>query len=239
MSEQEKTYTFDQNAAASYDQRFAKLAPMRDALYLFMRIVFSNLRSDARILCVGAGTGLEIGYLAQAFPQWQFTAVDPSGPMLEVCRHRAEAEGFADRISFHEGYRDSLPTSEPYDAATCLLVTHFILDQDERRALFSQIAGRLRPQGTLINADLSYDTSAVTFDSLFDVWADMQAYAGGENHNTEQMRAAMAERIALLSPSELAALIESSGFDTPVLFFQCLFIHAWYSRASHRDELAP
>jgi hypothetical protein len=34
---------------------------------------------------------------------------------------------------------------------------------------------------------------------------------------------------AVLPPHEVSAIIASSGFDSPVLFMQTLFVHAWYA----------
>jgi len=45
-----------------------------------------------------AGTGSELIYLAQNFPQWQFT-VEPAAPMLDVCRQRTEECGIASRCT--------------------------------------------------------------------------------------------------------------------------------------------
>jgi hypothetical protein len=92
MHRQEPSAAFDQAHAAIYDQRFAELAAMRDALHLLTSAVFADLTADARILCVGAGTAAELIYLAQKFPQWRFTAVEPSSPDLPdsclVCEAR-------------------------------------------------------------------------------------------------------------------------------------------------------
>ena len=71
MKNQKPAFVFDQKAASSYDQRWAKLAPIRDSLDLFIRAILSELPADARILCVGVGTGSELTTLAQAFPQSQ------------------------------------------------------------------------------------------------------------------------------------------------------------------------
>ncbi len=90
---------FDEQQAATYDERFARLAPLRDSLHLLAGLVFEPLPADAHVLCVGAGTGLELLALAQRFPRWRFTAAEPSGPMLAICRQRAEASGIAARCA--------------------------------------------------------------------------------------------------------------------------------------------
>ncbi len=118
---------FDQQAT-SYDERWARTAPIREALHFLLEAVFADLPADARILCVGAGTGEEIAYLARRFPRWSFTAVEPSGAMLEVCRNKAIEGGYAERCQFHEGFLQSLPEQDAFDAATCFLVSQFILE---------------------------------------------------------------------------------------------------------------
>ena len=140
MQHLERPAAFDQQNAATYDQRFAKLAAMRDALHLLIGAIFADLPAEARILCVGAGTGHELIYLAQKFPEWRFAVVEPSGPMLDVCRRKADACGITSRCVFHEGYLESLPPSAPFDAATSLLVSQFILSP-EARAGFSAPSG--------------------------------------------------------------------------------------------------
>src|SRR5688572_2090081 len=122
---------FDQQAA-SYDERWARTAPIRDALYFLLEAVFADLPANARVLCIGAGTGEEIDWFAKRFPHWTFVAVEPSGAMLDVCRAKAEKGGYAFRCRFHEGYLESLPDQDAFDAATCFLVSQFILDQEAR-----------------------------------------------------------------------------------------------------------
>jgi len=220
---------FDQQAAG-YDQQWAKTAPIRDGLHFLLESVFADRPSEARVLCVGCGTGAEIAHLARAFPGWRFTAVEPSGAMLDVCRQRAEREGFASRCDFHEGYLDTLPIDGLFDAATCFLVSQFILDRDARSAFFRAMAGKLRPGGLLASSDLASDVESGDYASLLRMWFNMMASSGIPSEGMERMRAAYAKDVAILPPARIAALIESSGFESAVPFFQAGLIHAWFSR---------
>lgn len=120
---------------------------MRDALHFLIRMVLSELPADARILCIGAGTGSELIDLAQTFPQWRFTAVEPVAPMLDICRQRAEDWGIASRCTFHEGYLNLLPESDSFDAATCILVSQFFMQPEERCTFFVKLPHDYAPMG--------------------------------------------------------------------------------------------
>lgn len=150
--------------------------------------------------------------------------------MLEICRRRAEDQGIASRCTFHEGYLDSLPASVSFDAATSILVSQFIMQPDERRHFFRQIAARLRPNGYLVSSDLASDMSAPAFKSLFEVWGRTMKYSGLPAEEVEKRLASFGRNVAILPPREIEAILVSSGFGTPVLFYQSLHIHAWYSK---------
>lgn len=230
MRHEESQAYFGQQSASAYDQQWAKLAPLRDGLHLLIGALLSDLPTDARLLCVGAGTGAEIIYLAQRFQQWRFTAVEPSAPMLEVCRSRAEEHGIASRCVFHEGYLDSLPPLEAFDAATSLLVSQFILEREARSDFFRAIAERLRPDGILASADLASDVNSATYQSLLEVWLRMMKAADVAPEMIERLRVAYGRDVPLLPPEDISAIIVSSGFEAPILFFQGGLIHAWYSK---------
>lgn len=220
---------FDQQAS-SYDERWAKTAPIRSALHFLLEAVFAGLPDEARILCVGAGTGEEIEYLARRFPHWTFVAVDPSSAMLDVCRAKAEKGGFAARCRFHEGYLESLPDLGAFDAATCFLVSQFILDRQARSGFFRGIATRLRPGGLLASSDLASDVASSEYDALLRTWLNMMLAAGIPAAGLEQMRAAYTRDVAILPPATVASIIASGGFDDPVRFYQAGLIHAWFAR---------
>lgn len=150
--------------------------------------------------------------------------------MLDICRQRTEECGIASRCTFHEGYLDSLPASDSFDAATCLLVSHFIMQPHERSNFFRQIAAWLRPDGYLVSSDLVSDMSTSEYRSLLEVWLRMLKYSEVPVEEVEKFRVSYGRDVALLSPQTVEAIITRSGFESPVLFFQTLLIRAWYSK---------
>lgn len=219
-----------QQQAASYDTQWAKTAPLRHCLHLLLDSLFAELPTDARILCVGVGTGTELAHLAAQNPGWRFTAVEPSAAMLDVCRQRAERDGFAARCNFHEGYLESLPAAAAHDAATCFLVSQFILEPPARSAFFAEIAERLTPGGLLASSDLAADVDSAEYEVLLTAWMHMMAAAEVSPETMARMRQAYARDIGVLSPERTAAIIAAGGFTLPVPFFQAGLIHAWLSR---------
>lgn len=221
---------FNKEQAATYDERFAKLAPQRDALHLLIRILLGDLPERARVLCVGAGTGAELLALARAFPGFEFTAVEPAQGMLEVCQQRAHDEGITSRCVFHHGYLSTLPHTEPFDVATSLLVSQFLKVRAERVEFFQQIAARLRPGAFLINADLSGDMASEEFAEMREFWQKMLLYTGTPLENALGCFEAWKNHVGVLPPDQVAAIITEGGFAKPTLFYQSLFIHGWYTR---------
>lgn len=193
-------------------------------------MVLAELPADARVLCVGAGTGTEILQLAKRFPGFRFTAVEPSAPMLEVFRRRAQEHGITSRCVFHHGYLESLAPSDPFDAATSLLVSQFILQPAERSAFFRAISGRLRPGGCLVNADLASDLASPAYESLLQVWLRMLNAADVPPDMVARFRAMYGKDVAVLAPERVAALITAGGFEAPTAFFQGALIHAWFAK---------
>ena len=220
---------FDQQAEG-YDTQWVKTAPIRECLHFLLDSLFTDLPDDARILCVGAGTGAEIAHLASQHPGWYFVAVEPSGAMLEECRHKAERGGFADRCTFHEGYVESLPADQRHHAATCFLVSQFIIAAAERIRFFAEIARRLQPGGLLASSDLASDVASPEYAVLLRAWMSMMSTAAVSPEMLERMRHAYANDVGVLPPEKIAALIAAGGFSLPVRFFQAGLIHAWCSR---------
>lgn len=229
MQPEELKETFDQQALG-YDKQLAKIAPIQNGLHFLLGAVFSDLPSESKVLCVGVGTGAELVHIAHKFPLWKFTAVDPSGAMLKVCRAKAEEMNFVDRCHFHEDYVDSLPVEGVYDAAICFLVSQFILEKEARSSFFHNIAQRIKPGGILVSSDLASDVGSKVYEELLKDWCYMMTGTDVTVERLEQMRDTYDKNVSILPPKTVASIIKSGGFETPVQFFQAGLMHAWHSR---------
>lgn len=95
---------FDQKAG-NYDSLNRRNKLIIDSLHALISLILKNLPRNARILCVGAGTGTgtEIINLAERYPDWQFVALDPSREMLSKCQDKLENNGLAARCNCIHG----------------------------------------------------------------------------------------------------------------------------------------
>ena len=71
-----------------------------------------------------------------------------------------------------KGYLNSLPDTEYFDVATSILISHFIINPEDRINYFSEIALRLRPESYLMSDDLASDMASFEYKQLLDVCMD-------------------------------------------------------------------
>ena len=220
---------FGKEQAKNYDDQWSKLSPVNDLLHFLCKIILKDLRSDANILCVGAGTGAELIALAKEFPEWNFTALDTSPEMIEICRKNVDDNGISARCRFHVGTVDSLPLEEKSDAATSILVSQFLTGKDDRITFFREIRKRLNSGAYLINADLTSPDKQIYYEKLSEVWTKMLMFAGMSQEKAEAATSQWGKLVAVSKQEEIEEMILSSGFENPTLFYQSLFIKAWFS----------
>ncbi|GAA5053471.1 class I SAM-dependent methyltransferase [Erythrobacter westpacificensis] len=213
--------------AEAYDQRNSGLQPIADSLHFLMGLVLDRLPEQARILCVGVGTGAEILALANDHPGWTFTGVDPSAEMLEVGRRRLKDAGVLDRCRLVQGYVGDV-TDTDFDAAVSLLDAHFI-KADERPAFYRAIYDRLKPGGCFISAEISAALDAPEFPLMLDNWKQVQRLMGASNESLAKLEGMLRTTLGVVSPADTEALWRDAGFPLPVPFFQAFMVRGWHA----------
>jgi tRNA (cmo5U34)-methyltransferase len=134
--------------ARDYDALRRRLVPGFDAFYGAALEAFGlATRPVARVLDLGAGTGLLAAMVARAHPSAELVLLDGAAGMLEEARER-----LGDRAAYVVAdLGDPLPEG-PWDAVVSALAIHHLGD-DGKRALFARVRDALAPGGVFVNAE--------------------------------------------------------------------------------------
>ena len=218
---------FNQEIADAYDRRNAGLKPISDSLHFLMRLALADVPAEARVLCVGVGTGAEILSLAQAFPRWTFVGVDPSAEMLAVGAHRLTEAGVMDRCTLIHGYVEDV-VETGFDVVVSLLVAHFIR-REGRPAFYAAIHDRLKSGGRFVSAEISGDLDAPEFPAMLADWKQVQTLMGATPESLAKLEDGLRDVLGVLSVAETEGLWRDAGFPLPVSFFQAFMIRGWHA----------
>lgn len=161
--------------AREYDAGRRKFIPCFDDFYGGATAFLArSARAPARIVDLGAGTGILSAYWLSEFPDAKFVLVDGADEMLAVARRRFAGR---DNVSFiHADYSASLPDGG-FDVAISALSIHH-LEDDGKRSLFARLFDALPAGGLFANYDqFCADTPALSH--VIDAYWENQIAASG------------------------------------------------------------
>ncbi|SDH28952.1 class I SAM-dependent methyltransferase [Roseospirillum parvum] len=222
---------FHDNRARRYDDTIRRVIPAYDSLHLMSGLLLKELLpADARLLVVGCGTGTEMAAFLADNPGWTAVGCDPSEAMLAVAAERLDEAGVGARAELHPCTVECLPAEATFDAATILLVMHFLPDDGAKQSLLTATAGRLKAAAPLILADMHGDPETEHHRRLLAAWAGWQARHGIPPEEIEKGLAHVHRDIHRVPLERMIALLESAGFTDIEHFFHALIFGGWTAR---------
>lgn len=219
---------FDKEASESYAEGPPRQVPgFFDMHKMVSLLLAERVPSEGNVLVLGAGGGLELKALADRHPSWTFEGVDPSSNMIEAAVKTVGHH--ANRIGFHEGTIEVAPIG-PFDAATSILVFHFI-PREQRLETLRQLRRRLKLGAPFILIHLSFPQT----EPERSLWISRHVAFGASNRmdsaSLERARNAISSHLTILSPSEEESMLTEAGFSRPSLFYAGLSIKGWVAFA--------
>lgn len=191
-----------------YDAERRALIPCFDAFYGAALAALGDLPRGARVLDLGAGTGLFSGLLAAGRPDLRFTLCDISDGMLACARTRFAALGLAPELVSAD-YARAMPAG-PFAAVISALSIHH-LDDTAKRAVFAAVHARLQPGGIFVNAEQIAGDSAEAEAALDRDWEARARALGATEATLAAARARMAHDRCITAHDNLA-LMRAAGF---------------------------
>jgi tRNA (cmo5U34)-methyltransferase len=225
---------FDRERASQYDLDIRKAIPGYEFLHsMAQSLLQTNLHESARLLIVGSGTGMELVNYSQLNPGWTLTGVEPSSEMVAIAKSELINQGLQEQVNLHTGYVNSLPETEPMDAATLMLVMHFLPDDGAKLQLLQDIAQRLKPGAKFILADLYGDQTASYFSQLIKAWQalyfnqlDEETRAKAETN----FPASIKNSIYFVPEARIIKLLQMAGFSQVSKFYQAFLFGGWIAQ---------
>jgi tRNA (cmo5U34)-methyltransferase len=225
---------FDRERANRYDPNIRKAIPGYEALHdMAQTLLHLSLPVSAKLLVVGSGTGMELINFCTKNPQWFLTGVDPSEEMMAIAQYQLSQTKFLERVNLFTGYVSDLPETELMDAATLILVMHFVPDDGSKLALLRAIAKRLKPGAEFILADLHGDKSAPYFAKFRQAWQHLYFSQLDEDALAEaklKFEASITNSVHFVTEERIIELLEIAGFSKITKFYNAFLFGGWTAK---------
>lgn len=169
-------------------------------------------RPPARVLDLGAGTGLLASAVAEAYPDAELVLLDGSQAMLEQARGL-----MGERASYLTSQLEEALPAGPWDAVVSALAIHH-LDDARKRDLYGRVRDEISAGGVFVNAE---QVSAPTplLEDAYQAWHERRARElGASEAEWVQARERMrADRLATVE--DQLEWLRAAGFaDVDCLF---------------------
>ncbi|MCG7408261.1 class I SAM-dependent methyltransferase [Paenibacillus sp. ACRRX] len=187
------------------------------------------LHQPPEVLIVGAGGGQELVTLGSRHPDWKLTGVDPSDRMLEAAKQRLDSTSLGQQVTLFHGSIDQLPQPLHYDAATCLLVLHFVQGLSEKAALLNSLYQRLKPGAPLFIASINGNPTTESFAIMMQAWKAHMLANGVPVEDWERFAASFGQEFDPVPDALMLTLLREAGFREPTSYYGAYLIDAWFA----------
>ncbi|MBD2867724.1 class I SAM-dependent methyltransferase [Paenibacillus arenilitoris] len=227
----EEQQTFEAEAADSYASAIRNSLPTYDSIAAIVQSYFrKHLQQESNLLIVGAGGGNELAAWGPSNPGWSFTGFDPSPEMLAKAEQAAKKLGMTERTTLLNGLIADVPAAAKYDAASCLLVLHFVMSDAEKLELLKEVAGRLRPGAPFVLVAKCGNTKDAEFRRRLDIWKAHWVDKGCTPKETDEMAEYVLEHLSIIPEERIVGLMEEAGFMDITRFVSTTVFGGWLCR---------
>lgn len=225
----ERMYDFYEDLASEYLEKAKRQIPAYETLFRMADCLLEReLPAFAEVLVVGGGGGQEICSIGLD-KDWRMTVVDPSEQMCLAAKARAEEAGVARRCEIRVGVVSDLPDAESFDAATCLLVMHF-LSKERQADLLDAISRRLKPGAILVAAHLVARDDPDEHRWMMEFWSDTLVRLGEDPERVAKQIQDLEHEVTMLREDEFLELCEAAGLEYQARISQTLHFTQWALR---------
>ncbi|MEM9819267.1 MAG: class I SAM-dependent methyltransferase [Cyanobacteria bacterium P01_D01_bin.6] len=223
-------YDFDQNKSllvSDYDVMARQLVPGYEAIFdMILAWLKRRLPDPSSLLIVGAGGGTELSVFGRE-KRWKMTGVDPSAEMLNTAKSKLGALALSDQVQLFQGTVDSLSNTISYDAATAVLVMHFLPDDESKLAFLKAIRQRLKDEAPLFIVTFCGERKTESFNQMLSAWKAHGIQAGADQTFVEKQVEKLLLNLPFISENRTLELLQEAGFPKVIQFYKALTYSGW------------
>jgi tRNA (cmo5U34)-methyltransferase len=183
---------------------------------------------QAKVLVVGAGTGMEISEFTPLNSGWSFCGVDPSADMLALAREKISQKNLLGDIELIKGYVDDLKDEDIFDGATCILVMHFLQDDGSKLALLESIFKRLKHGAHFVLVDGFGEPGSPEFEEIKMAWQQYPVINGVPGQTVDNaFSEVIMKMIQFVPESRIRELLNNAGFTRVFKYYTGFLYGGW------------
>lgn len=208
-----KIEVFENERATNYNQFVETWIPNYDYfMHQLPKLIMPTTNNN--LLVAGCGTGNEIEKFIQASNKWNITGIDPSPQMLNQAKDRFK--NFKN-VNFVEGVVSDINLNKKFDAATLLLVLHFLKDNGEKLNILKNIADRMNFGASFILLDITGTKKQIKKN--LQILKAFLPFDLDKNQIDSRIKR-IETKINYVPEQRLNSLLLEAGFEEPLRFFQ-------------------
>ncbi|MFZ5645633.1 MAG: class I SAM-dependent methyltransferase [Bacillota bacterium] len=224
--------TLNSEMALAYDKNARISIPTYDTLFTMVQSYFRAKfgEKSVTLLVIGAGGGNELSAWGPVNPKWTFTGVDTSEEMLKIAKNKTVQLGLESRVRLTHGTIDDLPPSDSkFDAASCILVLHFVFDVQEKLKMLGTVKDHLKSGAPFVLVSAYGDRDDAEFKDRLNVWKSFWLDAGYESSKMDELENSIMNpmKISIIPENQIERLLAESGFTNITRFYSTGLFGGW------------
>jgi tRNA (cmo5U34)-methyltransferase len=232
MADKPQDGNFDKTPPVGIEEYDAAIRSFCGAYEEIFKLSYCCLKAvlpqQAKVLVVGAGTGMEITEFAPLSHDWSFYGVDPAAKMLALARKKISEKKIGNKIRLVQGYVDDLTDKESFDGATCILVMHFLKDDGAKLDLLMSISRRLKPGAPLILVDGCGKPGSKAFQENLKAWKQYPVMHGlNPDYVENAFNKTIMKMVQFVPESRIIELLKEAGFRHIFKYFSGFLYSGW------------
>jgi len=164
-----------------YTRDMERMVPYYEKLLSSLPEFIADNLQPANILDMGCGNGNSTSVFIAKYPDANYTLVDVSTEMLNICKSRFANSNITYLKCF---FKELIFPPESVDIVTACFSFHH-LNSNEKKSIFQNIYGWLRPGGIFTSSDLMISKSNDDHPRLLEEW---EAYARNKGCTDEEWK---------------------------------------------------